>query len=590
MTPRLDGIARATLIVTCLAVAPGIAQEASKPAIVRFAKDVPVSVKGTFGDDGAFVARSVTATDDSTPSVRGRLDAVDVEAKRLRIGPLEYSLEEKSDVVDETGADLPLADLAVGRVVKISFEIVDGSLVVDKVRRRVEEGEYLRIEGLVQDVLPRAGGFRFRVAGVFVVAPAETRWEGIVAPVRSAAIDDENSRPADAIRLGRLGWLSGEIRLDASSEKDFDGADLDAPPIYRDGLERGRLRGEIEWTLPSSKHLSGFIELKMTRDEIFLDESDPPRTSKSDVRSGEAYLLASGVVGPAGSIQIGRSRWVDEREWWFREDLDSVRLFFERPHWSVDVSMAHQHGEMARILQDARYWMARATFRPGHDHVLTLWHVRRDDWFLETSGNERDFEPRHLGLHAEGGFAKICSYWADVAIARGRDGGDRLNGNAVDLGVMATLRARGKPTFIASYAEGSPDFRQTGIQNNNGKWNGVTNFHYYGEVADPELANLVVKTLGFGVRPAREFSIDVAWHAYALEDRSQDIVDANVLDGRRMSLLSDDLGEEWDVIFGYEGLERWEFELDVGRFKPGDAVLGPKDAATLMALKVKWVF
>ena len=31
-------------------------------------------------------------------------------------------------------------------------------------------------------------------------------------------------------------------------------------------------------------------------------------------------------------------------------------------------------------------------------------------------------------------------------------------------------------------------FRQTGFQDNNDKWSGVTSFRYYGELVDPELS------------------------------------------------------------------------------------------------------
>jgi hypothetical protein len=76
----------------------------------------------------------------------------------------------------------------------------------------------------------------------------------------------------------------------------------------------------------------------------------------------------------------------------------------------------------------------------------------------------------------------------------------------------------GRPALTAAYAVGSGDdnpghrvdgaFRQTGLQENEARWTGITRFKYYGELLDPELNNLTVVTVGLGLRPTKRSSLD----------------------------------------------------------------------------------
>ena len=125
---------------------------------------------------------------------------------------------------------------------------------------------------------------------------------------------------------------------------------------------------------------------------------------------------------------------------------------------------------------------------------------------------------------------------------------------------------------------------------NLGKWNGVTNFRYYGELMRPELSNLHVRTLGFGVKPSPESSIDLAWHDYRLDETAAGLITGKIGDGRSLDLGIADIGEEWDLVYGFEELENWEFELGLSTFKPGSAFPIARDRSVGLSFKVKWVF
>src|SRR3990170_6062553 len=124
--------------------------------------------------------------------------------------------------------------------------------------------------------------------------------------------------------------------------------------------------------------------------------------------------------------------------------------------------------------------------------------------------------PVHLGVRMAGRPSDSFNYWIERALTRGRDENNhKLKGSAFDVG--AQYRFLGlplQPSVALSYAVGTGDanpdddtnyeFRQTGLQSNEARFSGVTQFKAYGEVLDPELTNLRIFTAGGGFRAAGE--------------------------------------------------------------------------------------
>ena len=102
--------------------------------------------------------------------------------------------------------------------------------------------------------------------------------------------------------------------------------------------------------------------------------------------------------------------------------------------------------------------------------------------------------------------------------------------------------------LIAAYAWGSGEqgndrdgtFRQTGLQDNDAVLSGVTSFRYYGELLDPELANLHILTAGIGGRLSRNVSLELVGHRYR-QDVATRTIFGDKLD-RRPSGLDTDIG------------------------------------------------
>jgi alginate production protein len=561
-----------------------------------FAADSPladgdwVQIKGQFAG-GLFLIREIERLDAPESSVKGPIERFDPLTGELVFGALRLVVDDRTRIDAVDGSPLDVERLSAGSRVKVSLrEQDDGSFRVRRIRLLEEStSERLRFEGRVGHLSHLEKETYFALLGLEVRADAKTSWSGIARP--RYFVDDEDRRPARGIGLGRLGRLSGEIRLDLKGEDNFNLADtIDADEAT------GRLRGRIEWIFPTTRRFSGMLQLKSEEEREIVDDADQIEDT-SETTLGRAYVILHSVLGKRGSVQIGRSRFDDNRDWLFNRDIDALRLFFDWSKLRLEASFAEELVDPVPRHRDVANAYLAATVYPARKHSITAYLFDRDD-SREINGSPRDFSPQHRGLRAEGE-GKYWSYWFDGALARGHDRGLPLEAHAVDAGVTWIAPLAVEPSITVAYAMGSGDddpldgvsgtFRQTGLQLNNGKFNGVSSFRHYGELMRPELANLHVETYGIGLRPKKKTSLDVIYHRYELDEPASQLVDA-AMDDRTLNLIDLDIGTEWDLVFGYEELRHWEFEIDLGYFIPGDAFLGPTDDAGTARFKVKYIF
>jgi hypothetical protein len=154
-----------------------------------------------------------------------------------------------------------------------------------------------------------------------------------------------------------------------------------------------------------------------------------------------------------------------------------------------------------------------------------------------------------------------------------------VRGVGLDAGLIWEMSVPLEPTLTVGYARGSGrhnesetrqrGFRQTGLQRNKDKFRGVATFKYYGELFDPELANLEIWTFGAGIRFLRGSSLDVVYHIYRQDVASEFLRDVGFK--RDPFGQSKDIGEEIDVILGIEEWERFEIKAVFAMFRTGQA-------------------
>ena len=98
------------------------------------------------------------------------------------------------------------------------------------------------------------------------------------------------------------------------------------------------------------------------------------------------------------------------------------------------------------------------------------------------------------------------------------------------------------------------EFRQTGLQSNESRFAGVSEFLVYGEALDPELSNLKILTVGLGFRPSPDISLDFVFHKYWLYNKTEELRNSGIT--AVMNGESKDVGNAFDIVIGLRSLFR----------------------------------
>ena len=360
---------------------------------------------------------------------------------------------------------------------------------------------------------------------------------------------------------------------------------------------------------------------------------------------GEMWLFLRDIANSPFSLQVGRQRFSDDREWWWDDDLDAIRLHFDRSklHFElgaaqlltrVDTEESHLDPEEEDVLR----FLARGAWEWRKGHRVELFALRQLDgsdtqarsaFMKDSREDESDADLWWVGAALKGkkrlASLGTLSYWADGAIVDGREtfldyGSIRtetdetrvvvdLRGNEIlvplrrngvdlrerhgvhgwgmDLGLSWQTPLPGHPTLTLGYALGSGDsrgkdeskqdrqeaqdrsFRQTGLQDNNGRFSGVDRFKYYGELLDPELSNLRIGTAALGFRIWEKSSVEILYHFYRQDHPAKFLRDAGIR--RQPAGRKRGIGREIDVVIGIEEWEHVEIELIGAAFRAGPA-------------------
>jgi alginate production protein len=365
---------------------------------------------------------------------------------------------------------------------------------------------------------------------------------------------------------GQLEWkstLERELDLDETDDEDRD-----------DHVASARAR--VLWDAGAG--WNAVLEGKFRR--RWRSDDEDGRSTLDDAELGEAYLAWHDALGVEGlELTAGRQDFDEHREWIYDQDLDAVKLALRRPGFELELSGSTTLADGDRRDEESTNLMAYLS-NGSRDRHLAAWSVYRD---IDVPGeHERNL---HLGARALGEWLPETRLWVDSAVLVGERTED-VRAFGYDIGATWSPDFAEPVSLTLGYAFGSGDadptsgddgnFRQTGFQDNNGRFAGVTSFRYYGELVDPELSNLGVVTVGLGARLAERTSIDVVYHDYLQDEAAPLLVDSDL--DAVPSGLDADLGRELDVVLGWRELSDWDLEIVAAFFEPGDAFPGMDDA------------
>jgi alginate production protein len=370
------------------------------------------------------------------------------------------------------------------------------------------------------------------------------------------------------------------------------GADIEVAYAYRKNLgldDRGNgdaalLTPELSLALSfdPDPRFQAFLNVAVARESVLKIEADKSKPSEDvSVELKEAFIWLRSLPGGL-SLQLGRQRFEDERQWLYDEELDAVRLRFERAALAIELSVSRDGLVRKDLASSAKRdrinnYVLNASYRLPRETTVETYVIVRDD---------RDAHRRRsvfAGLRSRGEPVDDLDYWLELGYAGGRDGSKRIRGWAVDVGATYEFQVDPKPALTLGFAFGSGDrnpddgtdesFRQTGLQDNEADFGGATDFKYYGEVLDPELSNLAVLTAGVGIRPSDKFSMDLVYHYY-LQHRAAPALRSAGIDAEP-SGRSRLLGSGIDFVVGLQEIwDHLDARVAVGYFLPGAAFPG----------------
>ena len=449
------------------------------------------------------------------------------------------------------------------------------------------------------------------LAVLALACPAQTT----PAPETSGRDERRPEQAASVDLFGKTVELGGSWEYTDERRRNFDLDNVNA----RDRRAREHeLKLEARTRLGTNTH--AFAQIVGLHETRRTQGTDGKRVTHSAER-GQMWVQQDRIGGTPWSLQVGRVELLDRRAWWWDEDLDAIRARYDAGAWRLDTGVAREvlrKSSAERGVPPASRGVTRffgqATWLWAPRHALdAFWLVQSDSSSRPASGaafanadatDPSDLRARWLGLRATGEWridnGPRLAYWADTAWLSGREHVSafdeqedgrfiagattkrRMSGNALDVGATASLALPLRPSLTVGYARGSSGFRQTGLHENKARAGGAKRWQRYGELLQPELANLSVASLGAGVRVLDNSSIELMTHRYRQVRASDRIAGSRLSTDPQGSNRS--LGREVNLLVAVRENKRIEFTVKASVFKPG-AAFAPDRRASARAVE-----
>jgi alginate production protein len=300
----------------------------------------------------------------------------------------------------------------------------------------------------------------------------------------------------------------------------------------------------------------------------------------------QAFVTIKEFAAPF-EFHVGRRNYEDERHWLYDASLDIASISLRKGHVRAEASVGREvlwDLDLFRREEKDRIntYMLYAEYRGIEDIKFAAYTIFRDD------RARKEGRPLLMGVSGQGTPSENFSFWTQFAYVLGSDESKRdFSAYAFEFGgTYRYLDIPFHPNVTLSYAsatgDGNPndnrntEFRQTGLQSNEAKFSGVSDFKIYGETLDPELSNLEILTVGFGFRPASNVTVDLVYHRYRLNEIADEIRNSAItaLMNQDDTQLSKKVGRAFDIVLGVRnlfGVRRLGMDWRMGWFFPGKA-------------------
>lgn len=533
--------------------------------------------------------------------LNGQIHGLNLQDKTLFIGPaqIEWDSQTRFDQIGETDLKNGVALKVIGilmadnRIHAKQFEPGSSEIVDDKT---------VQVLGTITSVETQSdGSILATIMGVPVMVSAMQ-----ISPALLLTRKQDDRRPDQQRKIelfGRPLTIGGEIGVTPRYRGNFN---LN-PDRNRDRV-RLDTQAELELFYAWNANIAYFLEGQASYEQNLYRGNSSRLGSETLLRRGQMWVFWGDIENSGVSLQLGRQNFREPREWWWDNDLDAIRIFFDRPFIHAEAGISQQlfpvstqddgipsdEEDVLRVLSHVNWiWSSKQElglfflYQEDHSSRPKLGERVRDDRVDPVDG---DFT--WLGLRT---FNRLTTddigefdFWADTVWIDGNettfDFDDsaglgfslvdqiterHISGWALDLGLIWELPINWRPALTIGYAVGTRNFRQTGLQDNNNRFRSVSRFRYYGELLRPELSNLQVWTAALTVPILRNSSVTALYHYYRQVDAQPFLRDGRI--DADPNGISPSIGHEWDLVVGLEEWQNWEFELVTAIFKADSA-------------------
>lgn len=560
-------------------------------------ENVPaLEIKGEWDpENSVFVAKKIEELPkERRPKFRGEIQAIDPKNETITLYGITIEIDDETQFSDSDG---DFKSLKVGQRVEVSCKVREHGWEAGKIKLKdVKDSDKIKgtitgfsIDGDPPDTLEIGGLIIILTKKTRVVEPTgsfEDKEDDIWGDLKSSKLYYD---PAGIV-LSEKFTAFAEYRHSLRDDREFD---LSDNFNYNNNDTQPEIRLELIGNY--SKHLQSFAQVRVRKKYYFNENSYNPPPAENQTAITQLYFLARNIGNRGFALQLGRQDFDERREWLFDEYLDAVRAYYYGLEKFI-FNAAYIHGKWP-VKEKFKTWtdiLAQARFFPDNNDLFEVYTLRRKD-----SEEIRNREPVYYGARYYGAPHPFIRIWADGSLLRGEDKGKSQKARAFDLGATVSLKnVNFVPSITAAFALGSGDktsgdgvsneFRQTGYQDNTDYFGGYRTVQYYGELLDPELSNLIIKTLGAGIKPGRNISAEIIYHSYK-QDHPDDKLRGNLIDPpARPNGVNDDIGSEVDLIFAVVNIaDRFNFSWILAIFNPGRAFAPRLNNATMNKFDIK---
>jgi alginate production protein len=599
------------LCASCYRIAPGFAQEPYGGKWFR--------ATGNW-DGKEFVVQRLQwreAEKEATRAlVSGVIDGVDSARRSFRVGPITVTW---SNSTDFKGVELDA--LKKGDLVRAS-----GRLVAPRELTAVSivktDNALLQLTGLADSATVNADG---SVSLTLLGTPTRLIQPGY-GEVKLLTLRQDSRRPDKQLTVelfDRALVLGGEYAGGLLYRRNLRLEDKKRDERVEFGNEL-----TLEAFYPWSDSIAAFVTGKVIYNAELYRRGDGREVEKA-LERGQSWVYFGRLGGTGLGLQVGRQNIAETREWWWDDDLDALRLYYDYGPLHTEIAVAQEVArkstldsggidpekkDLTRLLgfaswtwaprQRLEFFAARQDDRSETQSVASVINADRED--------RSDAKLNWLGARAIGDYGLVgygdVRYWLDTGWVHGAErqidfkehdsGGlrvesvhqSKVRGWAFDAGASWELPLAWRPNITLGLARGSGggsgdvdrSYRQTGLHANKWRFKGVKRFRYYGELLQPELSNLNVATLGVGMPLLNSSSLDLVYHKYRQVHAKDSLRDARL--SADPNGVSTDIGQELDLVLDVRESRRFEYTLIASFFRGGDAykVQPERDAYRLL--------